>query len=195
MRKSHVIILISLLFALCLPACNQAPQPRELVSAAGRFSVMAPMTLDGKGATAGDPGRPDRPPYFLGPLGDTGYFVSYWDYPPGLVQPDKLEKMLDASRDGSVANVGGKLVREEKITLMGNPGRDLVIDTGSSAGPGARLLRGRLFIVGNRMYQIMVVTPKNQKSSPETEAFLQSFKLLGGPPPVSPSSPPAEKRD
>ena len=121
--------------------------------------------------------------------------MSYWDYPPGLVQPDKLEKMLDASRDGSVANVGGKLVREEKITLMGNPGRDLVIDTGSSAGPGARLLRGRLFIVGNRMYQIMVVTPKNQKSSPETEAFLQSFKLLGGPPPVSPLSPPAEKRD
>ncbi|MGO8666736.1 MAG: hypothetical protein ACLQUW_01080 [Desulfobaccales bacterium] len=195
MRKSHVIILISLLFALCLPACNQAPQPRELVSAAGRFAVMTPVTLTEKVQPLETQGDQIDLHIFSGQLGDTGYFVSYWDYPPGLVQPDKLQKMLDASRDGSVANVGGKLVREEKITLMGNPGRDLVIDTGSSAGPGARLLRGRLFIVGNRMYQIMVVTPKNQKSSPETEAFLQSFKLLGGPPPVSPSSPPAEKRD
>jgi len=79
--------------------------------------------------------------------------------------------------------------------LMGNPGRELVIETNSEMGPEARLLKGRLFIAGNRMYQIMVVTPKNQQTSPETEAFLQSFKLLGGPPPVSPSSPPAEKRD
>ncbi len=194
MRKS-IIILIPLLFALCLPACNQAPQPRELISAAGRLSVITPVTLAEKVQPLETQGDQIELHIFSGQLGDTGYFVSYWDYPPGLVQPDKLEKMLDASRDGSVANVGGKLIREEKITLMGNPGRELVIETGNPEGPEARLLRGRLFIAGNRMYQVMVVTPKNQKSSSETEPFLQSFKLLGGPPPVSPSSPPAEKRD
>jgi len=45
------------------------------------------------------------------------------------------------------------------------------------------------------MYQIMVVTPKDQKSRPEPEAFLQSLKLLGGQAPVERASPPVEKRD
>jgi hypothetical protein len=103
--------------------------------------------------------------------------------------------MLDASRDGSVAKVSGKLIREGKLTLMGNPGRELVIETGSQTGPEIRRLQGRLFIVGNRMYQIMVVAPKDQKSRPEPGAFLQSLKLLGGQAPVGRASPPAEKRD
>jgi hypothetical protein len=71
----------------------------------------------------------------------------------------------------------------------------MVIETGGQTGPEARRLQGRLFIVGDRMYQIMVVTPKDQKSRPEPEAFLQSLKLLGGQAPVGQASPPVEKRD
>jgi len=194
MRKS-VIILISLLLAFCLSACNRAPQPRELKSEAGRFSVMTPTPLEEMVQSLETQGDKIELHIFSGQRGDTGYFVSYWDYPPGLVHPDRLEEMLDASRDGSVAKVSGKLIREGKLTLMGNPGRELVIETGSQTGPEIRRLQGRLFIVGNRMYQIMVVAPKDQKSRPEPGAFLQSLKLLGGQAPVGRASPPAEKRD
>ena len=113
MRKS-IIILIPLLFALCLPACNQAPQPRELISAAGRFSVITPVTLAEKVQPLETQGDQIELHIFSGQLGDTGYFVSYWDYPPGLVQPDKLEKMLDASRD----RLGGQRRRQA------DPGRE-----------------------------------------------------------------------
>ncbi len=194
MRKS-LIIFISLLLAFCLSACNRAPQPRELKSEAGRFSVMTPTPLEEMVQSLETQGDKIDLHIFSGQLGDTGYFVSYWDYPPGLIQPDKLEKMLDASRDGSVAKVSGRLIREGKLTLMGNPGREMVIETGSQTGPEARRLQGRLFIVGDRMYQIMVVAPRDEKSRPETEAFLQSLKLLGGQAPVGPASPPVEKRD
>ena len=194
MRKS-VIILISLLLAFCLSACNRAPQPRELKSEAGRFSVMTPTPLEEMVQSLETQGDKIELHIFSGQRGDTGYFVSYWDYPPGLVHPDRLEEMLDASRDGSVAKVSGRLIREGKLTLMGNPGRELVIETGGQTGPEMRRLQGRLFIVGNRMYQIMVVTPKDQKSRPEPEAFLQSLKLLDGQALVGRASPPAEKRD
>ena len=194
MRKS-LIIFISLLLAFCLSACNRAPRPRELKSEAGRFSVMTPAPLEEMVQSLETQGDKIDLHIFSGQLGDTGYFVSYWDYPPGLIQPDKLERMLDASRDGSVAKVSGRLIREGKLTLMGNPGREMVIETGSQTGPEARRLQGRLFIAGDRMYQIMVVAPKDEKSRPETEAFLQSLKLLGGQAPVGQTSPPVEKRD
>ncbi|MGD0828227.1 MAG: hypothetical protein ABSA09_09115 [Desulfobaccales bacterium] len=193
-RKS-VIILISLLLAFCLSACNRAPQPREFKSEAGRFSVMTPTPLEEKVQPLETRSDKIDLHIFSGQRGDTGYFVSYWDYPPGLVHPDELEKMLDAGRDGSIANVSGRLIREGKLTLVGNPGRELVIETGSQTGPATQRLQWRMFIVGNRMYQIMVVAPKDQKSRPEAEAFLQSLKLLGGQAPVGRASPPAEKRD
>ncbi len=193
--RQRVVILISLLLAFSLAACNRAPQPRELKSEAGRFSVMTPTPLEEMVRPLETQGDKIDLHIFSGQLGDTGYFVSYWDYPPGLVQPDRLEEMLDGSRDGSVAQVSGRLIREGKLTLMGHPGRELLIETGSQTGPEARRLQGRLFIVGNRMYQIMVVAPKDQKSRPEPGAFLQSLKLLGGQAPVGRASPPAEKRD
>ncbi|MGO9620997.1 MAG: hypothetical protein ACLPT6_06300 [Desulfobaccales bacterium] len=193
--RQRVVILISLLLAFSLAACNRAPQPRELKSEAGRFSVMTPTPLEEMVRPLETQGDKIDLHIFSGQLGDTGYFVSYWDYPPGLVQPDRLEEMLDGSRDGSVAQVSGRLIREGKLTLMGHPGRELLIETGSQTGPEARRLQGRLFIVGNRMYQIMVVAPRDQESRPEAEAFLQSLKLLGGPAPVGLPSPPVEKRD
>ncbi len=193
--RQRVVILISLLLAFSLAACNRAPQPRELKSEAGRFSVLTPAPLEEMVQSLQTQGDKIDHHIFSGQLGDTGYFVSYWDYPPGLIQPDKLEKMLEASRDGSVAKVSGRLIRDNKLTLMGNPGLEMVIETGSQTGPEARRLQGRLFIVGDRMYQIMVVAPKDEKSRPETEAFLQSLKLLGGPAPGGPASPPVEKRD
>ncbi len=194
MRKS-LIIFISLLLAFCLSACNRASRPRELKSEAGRFSVMAPTPLEEMVQSLETQGDKIDLHIFSGQLGDTGYFVSYWDYPPGLIHPDRLERMLDASRDGSVAKVSGRLIREDKLTLMGNPGREMVIETGSQTGPEARRLQGRLFIAGDRMYQIMVVAHKDQKSRPETEAFLQSLKLLGGQAPAEQASPPVDKRD
>ncbi len=194
MRK-RVIISISLLLACCLSACNRAPQPREFKSEAGRFAVMTPTPLEEMVKPLETLGGKIDLHIFSGQRGDTSYFVSYWDYSKEPIHPDRLEKMLDASRDGSVANVSGRLIREGKLTLMGNPGRELVIETGSQPGLETRRLQARVFIVGNRMYQIMVVAPKDQKSRPEAEAFLQSLKFPGGQAPVGRTSPPAEKPD
>lgn len=179
MRKCFVTC-ISLLLAFSLAACSRAPEAKKYISDAGGFSVMTPTHLtETVQPLETEAGKIDLH-LFSGQRDDTGYFVSYCDYPQKVGQQEDVDQVLDRSRDGAVANVSGRLIRETKITLMGHPGRELVIETGNPNGPRVRL-RGRLFIVRNRMYQIMVVAPRSWEGAAGTVAFLQSFKLLGGP--------------
>ena len=76
------------------------------------------------------------------------------------------------------ATTRGKLVSDTKISLAGHPGREVVIDARGPHGPRG-LIRGRLFMVGNRLYQLMVVAPQGRDDEKAAEDFLKSFKLLG----------------
>jgi len=102
--------------------------------------------------------------------------VGYSDYPEEMVKESDPEKILDGSRDGAVRNANGKLVLENKISLDGNPGRELVIDAKGKGGQDATM-KARVFLVKNRLYQVMVVAPKGQVSGAEIDDFLKSFKL------------------
>jgi hypothetical protein len=163
--------------AFCLASCSAAPTLKEFKSEAGRFSVMTPALLEETVQPVETQGGKLDLHLFAGQWGNIGYYVSYCDYPPELAQTDRLEKMLDGARDGAVGNVQGRLISEARIDLSGHPGRELVIETGAQVAPGARL-QGRMFMVQNRLYQIMVVVPRAEKVPREGEQFLQSFKLL-----------------
>jgi hypothetical protein len=175
--RKLVILLITLMAAFCLASCSAAPTLKEFKSEPGRFSVMTPALLEETAQPVETQGGKLDLHLFAGRWDDIGYFVSYCDYPPELAQPDRLEKMLDGARDGAVGSAQGRLVSEGRITLEGHPGRELVIETGAQAAPAARL-QGHLFMVQNRLYQIMVVVPRAEKVPREAEQFLQSFKLL-----------------
>ncbi len=177
MRK-FVILSISLLLACCLPACTAAPKFQEFKSEAGRFAVMAPLTLQEEAQELETQAGKIHLHVFSGQRDDIGYFVSYCDYPPEIVQRGDPEKMLDGSRDGAVSNANGKLLSETKITLEGHPGRELVMEARDESGRGGTI-KGRLFMVKNRLYQVMVVAPRGQAGGQATDTFLQSFKLLG----------------
>ena len=177
MRKS-VILLISLLLAVWLPGCT--PKPQEFKSAAGRFAVTAPKTLQESSQDLELQSGKIILYLFSTQQDNIGYFVSYCDYPPETMAHGDLEKMLDGSRDGALSNVKGELVSETKITLEGNPGRELVMETADESGRRATI-KGRLFMVKNRLYQVMVVAPRSQAADKEVDQFIQSFKLLGKP--------------
>jgi hypothetical protein len=175
--KKAIALALSLLLAAGLAACSAAPQ--EFKSALGRFSVMTPAELKETTQTVETPGGNLKLHIFVGQEGRTGYFVSYNDHPPELVKRASPENMLDGARDGAVGNIQGNLASESKITLEGYPGREIVIDGTAEDGRGLTI-RGRLFLVKNRLYQVMAVTPRGQANTKEIDDFLQSFKLLGG---------------
>jgi hypothetical protein len=176
--KKLALFSFALTLALCLASCGGTPKLQEFKSEAGRFSVMVPEALqETSQALETQAGKIDLHLFSI-QQDRTGYFVSYCDYPQELIQQSSPERMLDGARDGAVGNVEGKLVLESKITLAGHPGREVVIDGRPKYGQKVTI-KGRMFMVKNRLYQVTVVAPQGQAGGKVTDAFLQSFKLLG----------------
>jgi hypothetical protein len=171
-----VLLIIPLLLAVGLAACS--PQPQEFKSESGRFSVMTPVPLKETTQELESESGKIKLYLFTGQDGNIGYFISYCDYPPEVAKPERAEAMLDGARNGAVSNARGKLAGETRVSLGDNPGREVVIE---AVGPQewAIVIKGRLFMVKNRLYQIMVVSPRGRAGAAEYDAFLQSFKLLG----------------
>ena len=105
---------------------------------------------------------------------NTGYFiVSYADYP---AEPNEKETMLDAVRTGvlnglSVAMSG----TEKKIAIFGYPGREF--SASKTVQDTEVIFTWRIYLVGRRLYQLAVVTPKADANSPDIAKFLTSFEL------------------
>lgn len=177
MRKS-VIFLLTLLLAGCLASCSAPPTIKEFKSEAGGFSVMTPAPLQEAVQPVETQDSKIDLHLFSASQDDIAYFVAYCDYAPDLAKPDNAEKMLDGARDGAVGNSHGKLSLETAITLAGHPGREVVIETAGEDRPPVTI-KGRLFMVKNRLYQVTVVTPRTRAGEKSVNDFLQSFKLLG----------------
>ena len=100
------------------------------------------------------------------------YALAYVDYPKEEVGKANPDKLLDGARDGAVGKVKGTLKSETKISMNGFPGRELRIEA-----PGDIALAARIYLVKERLYQTLVVTPKPRSEAPEVKKFLDSFKF------------------
>jgi hypothetical protein len=95
--------------------------------------------------------------------------------PPNEAEAE-IQKRLDGARDGAIQNVGGKQRSSDRITLDGKyPGREFSADL---TKPANAQLRARIYLVGTRLYQVLVVGTSNYVNSAEANTFLNSFKLL-----------------
>jgi hypothetical protein len=176
--RKPAIVLMALLLAIWVMACTPAPKPQEFKSEVGRFSVMAPVALKERSQTYDLTKFKIEAHFFEGNLGDIAYVVVYSDYPEEMVQKSDPEKILDGGRSGAVGSINGKLVTETKITLEGNPGRELVVEARDDSG-AEWTSKARLFLVKNRMYVLDVTVKKGKFEVSVLDKFLQSFKLLG----------------
>jgi hypothetical protein len=108
--------------------------------------------------------------------GDSVYLVGYGDYPESLVRNADVSAMLDGARDGALANSGGTLIAEQQIQLQGYPGRELWIEATVEGEKG--LARARMYLVGARLYQVLVGGSNAHFSESAAETFLNSFLLV-----------------
>ena len=104
----------------------------------------------------------------------TSFSVTVSDLPSEQVENTGAAAILDGARDGAVANTQGDLFSDLVIEVAGHPGRELKI----AAGGGKATIRVRLFIVKNRLYQDLVVTPVRESYAPRVRRFLESVELL-----------------
>jgi len=102
------------------------------------------------------------------------YSVGYVDYPDELFSLKSAEQILDDGRDGAARNVQGVLTKESNISIKGYSGREFTIEVGN----GEAIVKAKLFLVGQRVYQLMVTTDKKWSDSYNIKRFLDSFQLI-----------------
>jgi hypothetical protein len=176
-KRSGVVGVLPLLLVAgaLLAGCGETTWS-EYSSAEGAFSVLMPGTpTEQTQAQDTEMGTIDVHSFTF-EEGDVAYLVGYNVFPAAVIGAASSDSMLDGARDGQVNAVKGTLVNEQKITLGAYPGRELEIQIEDS--DGTLSLRSRTFLVRDRLYQVMVVGPKGQSTSPDTTKFLDSFKLM-----------------
>lgn len=102
------------------------------------------------------------------------FFVAVANLPEPV--PPGMEKVvLDKARDGALKNARAELKAEKDIQAGKHPGREIVAGLNQ---PQGALLRLRLFLVGQRLYQVMVVGQAEFVEDRTGTAFLDSFALV-----------------
>src|SRR5262249_27644041 len=105
--------------------------------------------------------------------GGTMYGANYSDF-PAKIKKVPIKQLLDSSRDGAVTNLRGKLAGEKDIKLGKYFGREGQIEVSG----GKRLFRARVFLVEQRLYQVVIFGTKKAGTSKLADRFLDSFKLV-----------------
>lgn len=149
---------------------------KKYASEEGNFSVQLPAEPKGQRIILNtDFGRNYLNMYVLNRKDDNFvYSVAFVDYPPELFQSKSADKILEDAKNGAVNNIQGILVKESKISIGKNPGRDITIETTA----GNAVVRARFYLVGQRVYQLMVTTDKKWAKSYNINKFLDSLELI-----------------
>lgn len=106
--------------------------------------------------------------------------VMYADYPMPLDDPKLAKSVLDNGAKGAVASVNSELLELKEIMFEGHPGRYL-----KERMPSGEIMRVKILLVGQRLYQVAITTPGEEGKSSEmvaayqamSDRFLNSFKL------------------
>jgi hypothetical protein len=83
------------------------------------------------------------------------------------------ETLLEGGREGAAENLNGVVVSDKPITLGGYPGTEFVVEA-----PGDLIYTARVYVVNDRLYQILFLAPKDQIDQFDVQAFFDSFTLL-----------------
>ncbi len=115
--------------------------------------------------------------------------VAYADYPRPTVESSDAGALLD----GGIRGMSGKgpwtVQGQEPVTLDGHPGREVRFAIDSPSAPEKGTGRARIFLVGDRLYQAIMVGPAAKVSEEELDHFVKSFELLQKIPTIASTAP------
>lgn len=104
---------------------------------------------------------------------DMVYMVMYSDFPDGMMDGQDPQDILSGAKEGLVSDFEDmEVLNNDVISVQGNPGRfykskndDLVV-------------LDKMVLVGNRLYQIMILTYYSDISEIHLQSFVNTFLLL-----------------
>lgn len=171
-RATGLLALLLLAACASTPPAASAPAASLLHSKEGGFSVEVPGAVT-SGQRAQPTGLGDlRLHTFVATDATDGaaYYVSYTDFPDDSILPTSARELLRQVSRATVASWRGTRVTSRELLLDGFPGEEVGAVVGTSA------LVARFYLVGPRLYQQILVYPREQMPA-EAERFFTSFRL------------------
>jgi hypothetical protein len=172
--RSFLIVASISIFSVIAKADEKKAEWKAFTSKEGKFKVLMPGTPKQEKLDAESDFGKGVLHMNVVQLGKTMYGANYSDF-PAEIKKFPIKQILDSSRDGAVDNLKGKLAKEKDIKLDKYPGREVQIEVGE----GKQLFRARVYLVDQRLYQVVVFGTKEEATSKEAEKFLDSFMLTG----------------
>jgi len=165
-------LVVTLLLTIVASGTVQQPEWKPFSSPDGSFSVLFPNSPTEHKQTIGG----INTLMYLSVDDDaTEYAVAFADYPEANIKQLTPDKIFDAGRDNLIAAEHGTLIKQSTITLEGYPGRAITV-----AMPDGLITTGRLYLIKNRVYQLLAETKRIKENAERIESFLDSFKLADG---------------
>ena len=103
---------------------------------------------------------------------NTFYLVSYYDYPETF-RPERQKDFFREIISRVVRRMGGSLLVEKNISTPQFQAREIEVQVDSDY-----FVRAKFYLVGNRLYQVIIGASGRRAYSEENEAYLNSFKLI-----------------
>jgi hypothetical protein len=168
------IYLLPITSLIALALTGHPTSWKNYQSKSGRFAVMLPGRPVSQAMSINTPSGPLELRIFASqPVpGSTSFGVGYGDLPRDLALKRPASVTLDGARNGAVANIHGRLLSSRNITLAGHPGREF------RARVASGIYASRIYLVGQRLYQVIATTPQEQADSTDVARFMTSFKVL-----------------
>ena len=104
--------------------------------------------------------------------------VVYGDIPAPIIQSSSPSALLDGGIRGMNGKAEWAVQRKGEITLDGHPGREVRFRVNSPDSSEKGMGAARIFLVGNRLYQAIMVGAASKVSEEELDHFVKSFELL-----------------
>ncbi len=115
--------------------------------------------------------------------------VVYTDFPRPIVEASDPNFLLDGGIKRMSGNGQWIVQNQTSIDLDSHPGREVrfTVNPTSVSGKGAG--RARIYLIGSRLYQAIVVGPESKVSEEELDHFVKSFELLQKVPAITRAAP------
>ncbi len=162
------------LLALPLISCNSKHSYdwQVVYSADGKFKISFPgnPTLEETPTKSITGGSFATHTLKLKPVASAAYLCGWWEDPTlsGL----SVEERLDKARDSGIGGVGGRLIRETRISIQGYPARDI-----QAVARGNAAFDSRIILVGSRLYTLDIADVSGNHDIRNIERFFNSFTL------------------
>lgn len=185
-RLTVALLVLSALFAAC-----GSSEWRDLEVSEGAFAVIMRGQPQYVRQDINTPAGKMTAHLYSSDRPDTYYAVGYVDYPLGLVAGSPPEQLLASVRDTWVRRVQGRLIASDAtLRLDGKyPGLEFSAEgsrpaagkappRGDGQKPVETLLQARLYLVDQRLYQLIAMGRKGELPQGDVNRFLKSFRVI-----------------